>query len=269
MSLKNTSHWVNQKDIRNHITNLKKYPLITKEQELMLIERIKLGDIKAKHALVTANLRFVIKIAKNYQNQGIPFNDLISEGNLGLVKAAEKYDYFGVKLKPGQVQVRFLSYAVWWIKQSILESLQINSRLIRYPANLIADVYKSNREPLAETVHDYTLQFPSLSSLDSSSDESEFTLLEVIKDENNIIPSDISESEDINIKLSLLKILKILSTSEQFIVIKCFGLDNEEVWTLQDIATNMKLTKERVRQIKERGLKKLRASSGQLLDLIN
>lgn len=269
MSLQNTSHWINQNEIRQYIQSIKKYPLITKDQELELINKIKCGDQRAKHALITANLRFVIRIAKNYKNQGITFGDLISEGNLGLVKAADKFDYFGTKLKSGQEQVRFLSYAVWWIKQSILETLKVNSRLIRYPANLILDVHKSNKEPLAETTHDYTLQFPVLTSLDATSNEESFTLLDIIKDENNAKPSDRFDSENLNIEISLMRILKVLTVSERYVIIKCFGLDKEDSLTLQQIAIKLQLTKERVRQIKERGLKKLRNSSGQLLVLMS
>lgn len=265
MSLKNTSHWINQREIQAHTIELKKYPPMSKEAELSAIERVKNGDESAKHELILANLRFVVTIAKRYQNQGLSLSDLISEGNLGLVKAAERFDYKGERETP----VRFLSYAVHWVKQSIMECLHINSRIVRMPANVIAEVCKSNAEPLAETAHDYTLQFPTMLSFDLSVDDDGNTLHEIIKDENILSPDESLDNPTANIKASLQKILKFLKENEQFVIIKSFGLDGTDAWTLQDIADKMSLTKERVRQIKEKALKRLRSVSHNLIELLD
>jgi RNA polymerase primary sigma factor len=260
-TLRNTANWINQKEIRAHATQLKKYRPLTREEENVLLERINNGDERAKEDLILANMRFVITVAKRYQNQGLSLNDLISEGNYGLTKAANRYDY---KNKP----VRFLSYAVWWIRQSITESLHLNSRTIRLPANVIGDAYRSSNEPLQDTAHDYTLTLPRMMSFDVSVDDDGNTLHELIADDYTKSPVHEMDNPTANIKSSLRKILSFLKANEQFVITKSFGLDGES-WTLHDIAERMDLTKERVRQIKEKALKKLRSNSCYLIELVD
>jgi RNA polymerase primary sigma factor len=262
MSLRNTMHWINQKDIQSHLFELRKYPPMTREEELIVIQQVAKGDEKAKEKLILANLRFVVSMAKKYQNQGMPLNDVISEGNLGLVKAAERYTY-------DDPQVRFLSYAVHWIKQAITEGLMQNSRTIRLPANQITLISKSGSEPLADTTHDYTLTFPKMLSFDVSVDDDGNTLHEVIADENTVTPDNDLDNPGANIRGCLSKILSFLKGNERTVIIKAFGLDGTEPWTLQDIAEELDLTKERVRQIKERSLKKLRSNATFLMELID
>ena len=130
-----TYHWIDQSEINRYLQDVRKYPILTRNEENNLIEKIKKGCQKSKDILIQSNLRFVIKMAKQYQNQGLSIGDLISEGNYGLIKAAERYDY-------NQKDVRFLSYAIWWVKQSILQSLNENSRSIRLPVNIINEMNK-------------------------------------------------------------------------------------------------------------------------------
>jgi RNA polymerase primary sigma factor len=260
MSLKNTSHWVNQKEIQGHTVEMKKHAPLTKDQETVLLNRIKAGDVNAKHKLILANMRFVLTVAKKYQNKGLSLNDLISEGNLGLAKAADRYDY---ETQP----VRFLSYAVWWIRQSMTEALHNNGRTIRIPANIIGEVYRSANQPLSDTMHDYAPTFPKIISFDMSIDEDGATLHEMVPDQGSKTPYEEMDNVTTNMRASLTKILSLLKRKEEIVISKSFGLYGE-AWTLQDIADDMGLTKERVRQIKEKGLKKLRANATNLLELV-
>lgn len=260
MSLKNTIHWINQKEIQGHIVELKKYPPLTRDEEQKVLDRVKNGDESGKEVLIKSNMRFVVTIAKKYQNQGLSLNDLIQEGSLGLVKAANRYKY-------NEQPVRFLSYAVWWIRQSITECLHQNSRTIRIPANQIADVCKSGNQPLEDTVYDYTLNFPKMMSFDVAIDDDGNTLHELIADDEGMTPYERMDNPTSNIKSSLQKIMGFLKENEQYVITKSFGLDGEP-WTLQDIAERMELTKERVRQIREKALKKLRSNAPYLLELV-
>lgn len=262
MNLKNTSHWINQKEIAPHIAEVKKYPVLTPEEEKEILNEIKDGNLSRRDLLIKSNMRFVISVAKKFINQGLTLGDVIAEGNYGLIKAVERYDY---QTQP----VRFLSYAVWWIRQTITESLHKHSRTIRLPSNKINKIYESQNKELKDTAYDYTLSFPKICSFDVSIDDDGNTLHELVSDENVPLPDHKMDNLTVNIQSSLKKILSFLKQNEQFVLIKAFGLDGNEPWTLQDIADNMDLTKERVRQIKERALKELRNKSADLLRIVN
>jgi RNA polymerase primary sigma factor len=261
----NTSHWIDQSEINTYLYDVRKYPALTREQEFKLIEKIKEGCQKSKDLLIYSNLRFVISMAKQYQNQGLALADLISEGNYGLIKAAQRYNF-------DQKDVRFLSYAVWWVKQSMLQSLHENSRTIRLPVNIINEMNKLRKEAPKEfsgenDTPSSLLNLPTISYLDSPFDDEGNSMYDVIEDVNSVRP-DLAFSDDNDSLVNRLKgILSNLTESEQLVVTKYFGLDGEPL-TLQDISEEMLLTKERVRQIKEKAIKKLRFYSKDLFELL-
>jgi RNA polymerase primary sigma factor len=168
--IKDTSHWIDQSEINLYLYDVRKYPALTREEEFKLIDKIKTGCQKSKDLLIYSNLRFVISMAKQYQNQGLSLSDLISEGNYGLIKAAERYNY-------DQTNVRFLSYAVWWVKQSMLQSLHENSRAIRLPVNIINEMNKLRKETPKEYSADENetptsiLGLPTITYLDAPFDD--------------------------------------------------------------------------------------------------
>ena len=241
--------------------------MINPETEVELTKRIKAGDQKAQDALVKANLRFVISVAKQYVGRGIDIEDLVSEGNLGLIKAAQKFDETrGIK---------FISFAVWWIRQSILQSIADNSRQVRLPLNQINALNKINqsqsqleqslgRKASSSELSEYlgieqdkielSLRSGQKStSLDTPlSDDSEFTLLDTIESD------DLADSNTLQSDLSsrVSDALNILSDKERFVVCGLFGIGTSEM-TLSEIGTKLDLTSERVRQIKNSALKKL------------
>ncbi|MDR1602808.1 MAG: RNA polymerase sigma factor RpoD/SigA [Tannerella sp.] len=263
--------------LEKYLPEVGRLKLITVEEEVDLARRIKQGDKAAMDKLVLANLRFVISVAKQYQNQGIALQDLISEGNLGLIKAAEKFDETrGFK---------FISYAVWWIRQSILQALAEQSRIVRLPLNQIGNMNKlakvsirfeqeNQRKPSNEELAEIsaiplekihaTLGFSNHHvSMDAPfSDDDDNNLLDVLvnKDapmtDGNLINE--SLAEDIN------RILSTLSDREQDVIKLFFGIGTQEL-TLEEIGSKFGLTRERVRQIKERAIKKLKNKSSDLL----
>jgi RNA polymerase primary sigma factor len=261
----NTSHWIDQSEITSYLHDVRKHQPLTREQETELIQKIKTGCNKSKERLIYSNLRFVLSMAKQYQNQGLPLPDLISEGNYGLIKAAERFDY-------EQNKVRFLSYAVWWIKQSILQSLHENSRTIRLPVNIINEMNKLRKEAPKEFgeptgTPNQVLGLPTMTYLDTPFDDEGNSMYELIEDVNSVRP-DLLFSDDKDNLLNRLKvILSNLTESEQYVVAKYFGLDGEPL-TLQAISEELELTKERVRQIKEKAIKKLRFYSKDLFELL-
>lgn len=241
--------------------------MINPETEIELAKRIKAGDTKAKDQLVKANLRFVISVAKQYIGRGLDVEDLVSEGNLGLIKAAEKFDETrGIK---------FISFAVWWIRQSILQSIADNSRVVRLPLNQINALNKINqaqselemelgRSATSSELSEYlqisedkiNLTIKSsqkATSLDLPlSDDSDFSLLDTIQSDdfadNELVQSEMST------KIS--EALKGLSDKERFVITYSFGIGVSEM-TLSEIGHKLNLTSERVRQIKNGALKKL------------
>jgi len=262
-----TSHWIDQREIANYLQDVRKHEPLTRLEEHTLLKEIRLGKSGAKEKLIYANLRYVITVAKQYQNQGLTIEDLISEGNYGLLKAAERFNY-------EQDEVRFLSYAVWWIKQSIIQSLHDNSRMIRLPINVINDVRKSKKEAQknfseqtqAENFNQFS-HLPSVERLDDRYDEEGLSLYDIIADASSIRPDDAYDNDKVNLSLALAQVLKQLTDTEKLVVTRYFGLDGDEC-TLQEISEDLGLTKERVRQIKEKAIKKLRFYSGGIFDLL-
>ena len=236
---------------------------LSREREVELADKIKNGDMRARDEMIRANLRFVVDVAKKYQNRGLSLSDLISAGNLGLITAADRFD--------GTKGYKFISYAVWWIRQSILQTLAEHVRTVRLPLNkvsLLKDISKASRklgqdratEPAieeiaaelevpAEEVLETILSARAVCSLDESfTDDDERSLL-------NTLADDTSETPDAESALSTLE------ERELRIIRLYFGLDGNEALTLEEIGDMMNLTRERIRQLKERALSKLRHPS--------
>ena len=263
------------KALEYYLKDINKIDQIGVDEEAELTQLIKNGDENALSRLITANLRFVVSVAKQYQNQGLSLSDLINEGNLGLIKAANRFDETrGFK---------FISYAVWWIRQAILHSLAEHSRMIRMPLNRVGDVSKIykvfsqleqeyEREPtiyemselldlkpidisriIAVSAKHKSIDAPLLDGENSS-------LKEVIEDP----ASDQFERKlliDESLSIELKDLLRCLNDRQQLIVQLYFGIGQKYAWSLEDIGLKISLTRERVRQIKDKAVLKLRASS--------
>lgn len=263
-------------NIAKYFKDVRKSTLLTINQEVELAKRIKDGDEKAVEVLVNANLKFVISIAKEYQNQGLPLSDLISEGNYGLVKAAKRFDH--------ERGFRFISYAVWWVRQSILQSLNDNARMVRLPANIINKLtylnkeiakfeFLNEREPVYGEIMDKDNQameliyFPKCLSLNETINDEGDELIELIPDitdDENKIEIDHKVTSELN------KTLSILDDREREIIENYFGINTDfEPMTLEAIGEKYDLTKERIRQIKEKAIRKLRHNANDLYSLIN
>jgi RNA polymerase primary sigma factor len=262
--------------IAKYFKDVRKSIILTPTEEVNLAKRIKNGDEKAKEILVNSNLKFVVSIAKEYQGQGLPLSDLISEGNYGLIKAASRFDH-----KRG---FRFISYAVWWIKQSIIQSLNDNARIVRLPANVINKISKLNkeiskfendneREPVYGEIFDKDnntmamLSYPKCSSLNQMINEEGDELIELIPCE----AYDIDQIEvDEKVKVELNKTLEVLDEREKMIIESYFGVNTDcEPMTLEAIGEKYSLTKERIKQIKEKAIRKLRHNAHGLQSLLN
>lgn len=259
--------------LEDYLNDISKQPLLTAEEEVKLAQRIRNDDREALERLVCANLRFVVSVAKQYQNQGLTLPDLINEGNIGLIKAAEKFDETrGFK---------FISYAVWWIRQSILQALAEQSRMVRLPLNQVSAVSRINklimkfeqeheRKPSAYELSELIDETPekirdslrangrpmSINAPLGEGDDS--TLLEVISDENT--PQADRGMIDISLATEIERMLDTLDEREKNIVEMCFGINNREM-TLEEISEKFGLSRERVRQIREKALLKLRHSN--------
>lgn len=265
--------------VTKYFKEVRKSVLITPDKEVELSKKIKEGDKKAMDELVFANLKFVISIAKEYQNKGLPLSDLINEGNYGLIKAATKFDHTR--------GFRFISYAVWWIKQSIIQSLNDNARIIRLPSNVINKLsvlrkeinkfkLENEREPVygdikieGEFVEIFNFEQSNVKSLNDSVNEDGSELYEIIENPNSV---DVDNFYDIDsiVKNELNKALSGLSERERLIIEYYYGLDsNYESMTLDAIGEKFKLTKERIRQIKNNALRKLRHDSYELFNVLN
>lgn len=244
--------FIDQSQISSYLKEIRKYAdVISKEEEAELTERVLNGDTKAREELVKANLRFVISIAKTYQNNGIPLPDLINEGNLGLLKAIDKFD----RTKG----YRFISYAVWWIKQSIIECINENSRNIRIPVNQINDYLKAKKES-KESDEEMVDMFPTTQSIFDIINEDGDELLDIIEDDDALMPDhQLNNSQD-NLKGELEKLLSKLDDKERAIIKMYFGIDGEAM-TLEAIGDEFDLTKERIRQIKSKAINKIRANA--------
>ena len=259
--------------LEDYLNDISKQPLLTAEEEVKLAQRIRNDDREALERLVCANLRFVVSVAKQYQNQGLTLPDLINEGNIGLIKAAEKFDETrGFK---------FISYAVWWIRQSILQALAEQSRMVRLPLNQVSAVSRINklimkfeqeheRKPSAYELSELIDETPEKirdslrangrpMSMDAPlGDGDDSTLLEVISDDN--MPSTDGRMIDTSLATEIDRMLDTLDEREKTIVEMCFGINNREM-TLDEISEKFGLSRERVRQIREKALLKLRHSN--------
>ena len=244
--------------------------LLTTDEEVELAQRIRKGDKRALERLTKANLRFVVSVAKQYQNQGLSLPDLINEGNVGLIKAAEKFDETrGFK---------FISYAVWWIRQSILQAIAEQSRLVRLPLNQVGSVNKIARElNKFEQEHE---RKPSVDEIAERVDLPEDKIADAMKANSRHVSMDapIADGEDSSmidflagdssntdrelvtesLKAEVSRILKLLTDKEQKVVRAFFGIDGSPEMTLDEIGEKYNLTRERVRQIKEKALRRLR-----------
>lgn len=262
--------------IAKYFKDVRKSVILTPNEEIELAKKIKSGDEAAIHKLVNANLKFVVSIAKEYQGQGLPLSDLINEGNYGLIKAASKFDH--------TKGFRFISYAVWWVKQSIIQSLNDNARIVRLPANVISKISYLNkeiskfeseneREPVFGEIFDKDKEvmsierYPRCASLNDIINEDGDELIELIpseiEDENKIIV-------DERLKTELNNTLSVLDERERRIIELYFGMNSDcEAMTLEAIGEKYSLTKERIRQIKEKAIRKLRHNAYDLFVLIN
>ena len=247
--------------------------LLTTDQEVELAQRIRKGDKRALEKLTKANLRFVVSVAKQYQNQGLSLPDLINEGNVGLIKAAEKFDETrGFK---------FISYAVWWIRQSILQAIAEQSRLVRLPLNQVGSVNKIARE-LSRFEQEHERK-PSVDEIAERVDLPEDKIADAMKANSRHVSMDapIADGEDSSmidflsgdssntdrelaiesLKAEVSRILKLLTDKEQKVLRAFFGIDGSPEMTLDEIGEKYNLTRERVRQIKEKALRRLRRNT--------
>ena len=240
-------------------------------KEIELAERIRKGDREARDKLVQANLRFVVSVAKEYQNQGIPLGDLINEGNVGLIKAAERFD--------GTKGFKFISYAVWWIRQSILQALAEQSRIVRMPLNRVGALYKiSKASALLEQEMEKTPDAEDIArNLQMSSQEvaktissgrrhrsldaplgkdDDSSLFDLLSDDSYASPEE--DVIDDSLRDQIETALSSLEPREAEIIRLYYGIGREESLTLDEIGERYGLTRERIRQIKEKALRRLR-----------
>ena len=256
-----------------YLQEISKEEMVSAEEEVELAQLIRKGDKKALERLTRANLRFVVSVAKQYQNQGLSLPDLINEGNLGLLKAAERFDETrGFK---------FISYAVWWSRQSILQAISEQSRIVRLPLNQVGSVNKINREiskfeqenERRPSVHEIAdnIDLPQEKiddamnisgrhlSVDAPfSDAEDGSLLDVLINED-IPPTDVSLVSE-SLKSEIQAALSVLNERERNVIEASYGLGMQEL-TLEEIGEKYGLSRERVRQIKEKAIRKLRAST--------
>lgn len=274
--MKITKQFTNREaqSLDRYLQEISKDSLLTPEEEIELAVKIKQGDSKALERLTRANLRFVVSVAKQYQNQGLSLGDLINEGNLGLIKAAKRFDETrGFK---------FISYAVWWIRQSILQAINNHSKIVRIPANKkghfnqIKKAYSSfeqvyEREPTPEELAELMGQDPSdiyntlnadinKTSLDAPfGDEGDGNLYDVM--ENKQTPTTDFKLEYVqSLQNETQRTLETLDKREMEVIKMSFGIEYDHAMNFEEIGERMGLTRERVRQIREKALKKLKSS---------
>ena len=257
---------INQEEIAGYLKDIRKLRVMTPERERELAERMLSGTTtesekeQIHQELLEGNLRFVITVSKQYQNQGLDLSDLIAEGNFGLIKAINNFDW--------TKKLRFISYAVWWVKQSILQSLNENARTIRLPVNVVQELHRAKKqvEKGISELDDRLATLPTTINLQQTINEDGDTLLDMIINHNASMPDEGLNTEEM-LKDKLMAILGILDERERVIIEDYFGLTGTPR-TLEDIGNDFNLTKERVRQIKEKALRKLRNESSTLFDYL-
>ncbi len=257
-----------------YLQEIGKVDLLTADEEVTLAKRIKEGDQMALEKLTKANLRFVVSVAKQYQNQGLTLGDLINEGNLGLIKAAQRFDETrGFK---------FISYAVWWIRQSILQALAEQSRIVRLPLNRVGSLNK-----ISKTFSELEQKYEREPSPDELAEVLEVTTSEIVDtmkisgrhvsmdapfaqgEENSlldVLENDLEETPDSglmsdSLRREVQRTLSTLTPREADVITLYFGLNGEHSMTLEEIGEKFNLTRERVRQIKEKAIRRLRHTS--------
>jgi len=258
--------------LNQYLSDIAKIPMVTPQEEVILAQKIREGDQAALERLTTANLRFVVSVAKQYQSSGLTLGDLINEGNLGLVKAAKRFDE--------TKGFKFISYAVWWIRQSILSAIGEQSRMVRLPLNQVGDLSKIakaaskleqiyERQPTPEELAEdleTTVQKVNNSLANSGkhlsydtpfSSEETNTLLDVLKS-----PESGTDNEMMNesLRTEVSDSMRILGDKERDVLELFFGLKNQQAHSLEEIGEKYQLTRERVRQIKDKALARLRGS---------
>jgi len=259
--------------LEKYLSEIGREELLTSDEEVELAQRIRKGDRKALDRLTKANLRFVVSVAKQYQNQGLSLPDLINEGNLGLIRAAEKFDETrGFK---------FISYAVWWIRQSILQAIAEQSRIVRLPLNQVGSVNKINR--MLSKFEQENERRPSVDEIAEQTDIPEDKVGEAMMvssrhvsvdapfvdgEENSLLDVLINDNAPMadkqlvleSLRLEIANVLKTLNEREQRVVKAFYGIGEPEM-TLEEIGNKYGLTRERVRQIKEKAIRRLRANT--------
>lgn len=261
--------------VEKYLQEISKIPMISPEEETTLAQKIKMGNQRALDKLVQANLRFVVSVAKQYQHQGLSLSDLINEGNLGLIKAAQRFDE--------TKGFKFISYAVWWIRQSIMQALAENSRIVRLPLNKVGLTARINKayaqleqelerpptpdelaaflgmdaDEIASTMN-IAVRHVSMDSPLGEGEES--TLIDVMENKNaESVNKKIEFSDSLTFEIE--RSLAVLTPRQREVICLVFGIGGIEPVSLEEIGSRYMLTRERVRQIKDKALEKLRAIS--------
>ena len=267
------SFFVEEGNLGLYLRDISRYKPLPPREEYDMAVRIKKDDTEALNLLIKANLRFVVSVARNYQNQGMSLVDLINEGNLGLIKAAKRFDE--------KKNFKFISYAVWWIRQAILQGLADHSRIVKVPLNRVATIHKVGKarvnleqkyrrlpntsevaEELGITEDDVTNSMKigsSHASLDAPlSDGMSGSLMDLMQDQKH------EKADDFAMRMSqnrvINKLFNVLTDREKEVVRLYYGIDEDANYTLTEIGSRMSITRERVRQIKDIALKKLKRS---------
>ncbi|NLD93031.1 MAG: RNA polymerase sigma factor RpoD/SigA [Fibrobacter sp.] len=262
-----------ESSVELYLKDISKNKSLSAEEESKLAVKIRSGDKKALEKLINANLRFVVSVARNYQNQGLPLGELISEGNLGLIQAAKRFDE--------KRNFKFISYAVWWIRQSILRALADRSRITRVPLNRVGIIHKVgktqskleqrfSRMPSASEIaeelgisEDEIITIQRIGnrsmSLDTPLQSDDSTgLIDLLHDENQEMPD--TNLIEMSMANSIGKVLETLNERERQVLKLYFGMGEDAPYTLDEIGKQLHLTRERVRQIKEKAIHRLKYS---------